>query len=367
MASKTTLPKGVWFQRKRLASGEVVRYGYLGRGPGMAALGREGSPEFHDRLADLIRRTPQEGKVSHLAWRYERSVEFVGLADLTKRDYRRQLAKIRTKFGSLSVAAMSSAKICDHIYRWRDEMAKASPRQADYAVSVLGAMLGWCVKRGLIEHNRAAGVSDVYRGDRRAKVWSADDDARLLAVAPPAVARAAILAIETGLSQQDCLALPKSAIEGDIIVWRRAKNGTPVAIPISPALKAMLDALPATDSVNVLTKSDGLPWDPKANGFRNAFHDACESAGVTGLTFHDRRGTFITRRRALGWTAEETALCSGHKVKGEEGAQSSYVDRRTVAIENAKRLWARYYGPNAERSLQTALQTAPEGETANSL
>ena len=46
----------------------------------------------------------------------------------------------------------------------------------------------------------------------------------------------------------------------------------------------------------------------------------------------------------MGWTAEETALCSGHKVKGEEGAQSAYVDRLTVAIASAERLWARYYG-----------------------
>ncbi|WP_236907052.1 hypothetical protein, partial [Cronobacter sakazakii] len=46
--------------------------------------------------------------------------------------------------------------------------------------------------------------------------------------------------------------------------------------------------------------------------------------------------------------------------------QSAYVDRLSVAIANANRLWRRYYGPNGEQNLQTELQTeskkaAPKG------
>jgi integrase len=41
-----------------------------------------------------------------------------------------------------------------------------------------------------------------------------------------------------------------------------------------------------------------LPWDPKGNGFRAAWRDACKAAVVTGVTFHDLRGTFATRRMA---------------------------------------------------------------------
>ena len=43
MKRETRLPKGVWFQRKKLADGEVVRYGYYGRGLGSEGLGREGT------------------------------------------------------------------------------------------------------------------------------------------------------------------------------------------------------------------------------------------------------------------------------------------------------------------------------------
>lgn len=366
MNSRTTLPKGVWFQKKRLATGEVVRYGYLGRGAGMEPLGREGSADFHTRLAEVLRRAPAEGKVSHLIWRYKGSTEFAKLAALTQRDYRRQLDKVQAKFGGLRIQAMAAPQISDHIFRWRDEMAKTSPRQADYAVSVLGAMLTWCKRRGLIDENRASGVGDTYSSNRRGKVWSPAAEKALHEHAHDSLRHFAVFAIESGLAQQDLLALQKTAIRGNVIVTRRLKNGTDVAIPISPRLAEIINELPASDSGFVLNKPDGQPWDAKGNGIRSAFREACALAKIAGLTFHDQRGTYVTRRRSMGWTAEETALTTGHKVAGEQGAQASYVDRQTVAIANAERLWARYFGPDGEQVLQTDLQTrnkkaAPKG------
>lgn len=364
--NKTALPKGVWFQRKKLASGEVVRYGYFGRGPGMEALGREGSTDFHFRLAEVLRRAPQEGKVDHLIWRYKSSKEFAALRPLTQRDYRRHLDKVQAKFGKLRIEAMASAAISDHIFQWRDKLAEASPRQADYSISVLAAMLKWSLNRGLIAHNRASGVGDVYTANRRDKVWTDAMEAALMEVAPEPIRRAFILAIETGLSQEDLLVLPWSAVRENVIVSRRLKNGTPVAIPISPKLAAMLEAAPRT-AVTILTTATGRSYGPKGNGLRSAFRLATVEAQVEGRTFHDLRGSFITRRRSLGWTAEETALCSGHPIAGEAGAQGSYVDREAVAIQNAARLWARFYRPKRERGLQTALQTAPKGKIAKPL
>lgn len=354
---KTELPKGVWFQRKRLATGEVVRYGYYGRGPGTEPLGLEGSAGFHSRLAEVLVRAPKEGRVSFLIWRYLNSPEFKKLRGRSPLDYRRHLDKAKAKFGELSIRAMASTQISDHIYSWRDELAESSPRQADYSISVLAAMLSWSVKRGLIDHNRAAGVPDVYHADRRDKVWSEEQEAALLAVACAPMGRAVILAIETGLSQEDLLVLPWSAVDGNIIISRRLKNGTPVAIPISPRLKDMLASAPRDRSITILTRADGLPYDPKGNGFRASFRAERDAAGIVERTFHDLRGTFITRRRELGWTAEETALCSGHKVAGEAGAQGHYVDRTRVARANAERLWIRAYGPESEQKLQTGLQT----------
>ncbi len=208
MKRKTDLPKGVWFQRKRLATGEVIRYGYFGRGPGMEALGREGSAAFYERLAEVLRRAPEEGRVSFLIWRFKNATEFAKLRPLTRRDYNRQLDKIQEKFGKLRLSAIVAPEVSDHLYRWRDKMAETSPRQADYAISVLAAMLAWSVRRGLINHNRAAGIPDVYAPDRREKVWTPEMEAAVLKVAPAPIQRAIVLAAETGLSQEDLLVLP---------------------------------------------------------------------------------------------------------------------------------------------------------------
>jgi len=259
---------------------------------------------------------------------------------------------VQAKFGDLTLVAMASPKISGHIFDWRDLMAKTSPRQADYAVSVLSAMLKWGVSRGAISHNRAAGIGDVYTADRREKVWTEEMEAALLEVAPEPIRRVAILALETGLSQEDLLVLPWTAIRGKVIVSRRLKNGTPVAVPISPKLAAMLATAPRTADT-ILTTATGRAYNPKGNGLRFLFKRATVAAQVEGRTFHDMRGTFITRRRAMGWTAEEVALCSGHKIAGEAGAQGSYVDRETVAVQSALRLWKRSYGPKRERKLQT--------------
>lgn len=362
MKSRTTLPKGVWFQKKTLATGEVVRYGYFGRGPGMEPLGREGGPDFHFNLAEVLRRAPDDGKVAHLIWRYKSSPEFKKLRPLTQRDYNRQLDKIHARFAKLSIAAIQSPKISDVLYDWRDKMAETSPRQADYAISVLGAMLTWCGKRGLVAHNRAAGIEDVYKAERSEKVWTPEMVKAVLAASSPAIQRAIILALETGLSQEDLLILTWSAIQNNVIVARRLKTGVPVAIPISPTLAAMLAEAPKV-TTTILSTPRKRPFNPNGNGLRSDFQLMTAKSGVEGRTFNDMRGTFITNRRAMGWTAEETALCSGHPIPNEKGAQGAYVDRQAVAIQNAIRLWARFYRPKrGTRIANCAANQGPEGE-----
>lgn len=358
MRRKTELPKGVWFQKKELASGKTVRYGYFGRGPGTEPLGLEGSAEFHSRLAEAMSRAPVEGRVSFLIWRYLNSPEFKKKRPLTQRDYRKHLDAIKEKFGTLPLKAIASPLISDHLYKWRDELAQASPRQADYAVSVLSVVLGWGVRRGLLTANRAAGIEDVYHPDRTEKTWSEEQEAAFLAIASPSIARGYILAVETGLSPEDVYVIPWSAVQGNVLVGRRMKTGVPFAVPISPKLREMLDEAPHGDSVTILTKEDGFPFDPKGNGFRSLFRGYRIAAGIEDRTHKDLRGTFMTRRRAMGWTAEETALCSGHPIAGEKGAHGAYIDRATVAKASAERLWARWYGPQQEQKLQTGQQTA---------
>jgi integrase len=353
---KAKLPKGVWFQRKVLATGEVIRYGYHGRGGELTSLGREGSADFHDRVADLLRRRPAERTVADLIFQYRQSPDFKKLRTRTKADYVLQLDKIAKQFGPLSTRAIGDRSIARHLYQWRDSMA-ASPRRADYAIQVLKILLAWSTKRGLVELNRAAGIEKLYVGDRSHIIWSDDQVADFLKVAPEPMQRALILGLETGQRQADLLRLTWGAIEGDLIHVKQRKGGAPATVPISAVLRQCLDQIPRSDALTVLTKHDGLPFNPTGNGFRNAFRDESYSAGIRGYTFHDLRGTFATRRLAEGWTVQEVAMCTGHSLR-DLASLDRYVDRQTATDANAMRIVERAARAEREQKLQTDLQTA---------
>jgi integrase len=328
--------KGINRVWKTLKSGDRVCYCYWGRGPGAVPLGVEGTAAYHERLAAVMRRAPAGGTVAYLIWSYKGSPEFKALRDRTRSDYLKQLDKIQAHFGRLTLDEISARVVIPHIWRWRDSMA-GSPRQADYAVQVLKALLSWGERRGLIEDNRAKGVGKLYRNDRRDRSWSEDQISAFLDKAPEPLRRALILALETGQRQADLLVLPWSAVKGDRIELRQRKTGVSVAVSISPTLRAVLDEARATTrSTTILTRADGLPWDRKGNGFRAAWRAACKAAGVSGLTFHDLRGSFITRRLAAGQSAEEVAYQSGHSLRSL-ASLDAYADRQKIAAASASR------------------------------
>lgn len=343
--SRRGLPKGVRIQRYVLkTTGETVEYGYYGRGAGALALGRVGSAEFYEKVADIAKRGAKavllepDDTVAGLIQRYQASIEFARLKPRTKADYRLMLDRIHTRFGPLSFEAICDRQVTQYIYEWRDEMS-GSPRRADYAIQVFKALLGWGVRRGLLETNRASGVGRLYSGDRRGKTWSDAQISAFHSCAPEPLRRALVLAVETGQRQADLLSLPWSAIHNGLIELVQAKTNQPVAVPISAALREVLDTAPR-GAVTILTTAAGTPWNPKGNGFRAAWREACRRAGVEGVTFHDLRGTFVTRRLSEGWSTVEVAICTGHSLR-DLGMLDTYANRGRVAEATAQRLLRR--------------------------
>ena len=75
-------------------------------------------------------------------------------------------------------------------------------------------ILSWAHHRGLIQDNPCAKGGKLYHGTRVDKVWSDDEVARFLDVAPPHLRLAMLLAINTGQRQGDLLKLTWSAYDG---------------------------------------------------------------------------------------------------------------------------------------------------------
>ena len=292
--------KGINSKRKRLADGSWRTYWYAWKS-GPPLRGEPGTPEFIASYNEAVARkvTPPRGTVLSVLTQYQASEDFRGLADSTRRSYVALITRIEKDFGDFPLSALTDRRTRGVFMAWRDEIAaSAGRRQADYAWTVLARVLSWSFNRGLVAVNPCERGGRLYRGGGRAeKVWTDVDEAAFLERAPAHLHLPLLLALWTGQRQGDLLRLPWSAYDGTRIRLRQSKTGTPVSFKVGAPLKAALDATPKRSTI-ILTNSDGKPW--TSDGFRASWGKACKAAGVVGVTFHDLRGTAVTRLALVG-------------------------------------------------------------------
>ena len=183
--------------------------------------------------------------------------------------------------------------------------------------------------RGLVAANPCERGGRLYRGSRAEKMWTAADEAAFLERAPAHLHLPLLLALWTGQRQGDLLRLPWSAYDGKHIRLRQSKTGKPVVIQVGAPLKAALDAAPKRAPI-ILTNSDGKPW--TSDGFRASWGKACKAAGVVGVTFHDLRGTAVTRLALVGCTEAEIATITGHRLRDVRSILDSHYLHRDPAL-----------------------------------
>ena len=228
---------------------------------------------------------------------------------------------------------------------WRDRIALRSRRQADYAWTVLARILSWALDRGLVAANPCARGGRLYRGSRAEKVWTADDESVFVARAPAHLHLALMLALWTGQRQGDLLRLAWSSYDGTHIRLRQSKTGRRVVIRVGAPLKAMLDATPRRSPI-MLTSTHGQPW--TTNSFQVAWSRACKATGIVGVTFHDLRGTAVTRLAIAGCTESEIVTITGHSLRGARAIlDTHYLNRDPALGESAiTKLETRTNSPN---------------------
>ncbi len=100
-------------------------------------------------------------------------------------------------------------------------------------------------------------------------------------------------------------------------------------------LKRALDAAKAARGAvtTVLVTTEGMPW--TGDGFRSSWR---KEAGVTGLTFHDLRGSAITRLAIAGATVSEISTISGLSLGDVRGIlDRHYLNNEVALAESAIR------------------------------
>ena len=304
--------KGVHRVQKRLASGGVAVYHYAWRG-GPRLPGEPGSPEFLAALAAAKAAAPksQAGTLQEVFTAYQRSPAFTALSDATRKGYARRLPLIEAEFGDMPTKALEDPRVRGEFLDWRDRLAEKSPREADYHMAILALMLAWGVDRGRLAANPAARPGRVYRPDRTDHIWQDADIAAFLAKAGPHLRLPFLLALWTGQRRGDVLRMPWGAYDGATIRLTQSKGKRRVVVPVAADLRATLDATKRRATV-ICTTSRGTRW--TGDGFSASFRKACEAAGIEALTFHDLRGTAITRLAMAGCTEAEIATITGHSL-----------------------------------------------------
>ena len=309
--------KGVNSVRVKLASGGHVTYYYAWKG-GPRLEGAPGDPAFHASYNAAVESRRDELRpkktLEFLVDSYQDSQEFAKLAPRTRTDYAKMLRVIDAEFGDFPIKLLADRRSRADFLAWRDGLAKRSHRQADYAWTVLARVLSWSVGRGLAPDNPCTKGGRLYSGTRADKVWTAEDEAAFAIHASPALNLALQLALWTGQRQGDLLKLTWFAYDGTYIRLQQGKTGVRVTIPVSGPLRALLDAARAGTArdAKVLKNNAGGDWTP--DGFRASWAKACRRAGISGVTFHDLRGTAVSHLFLAGCTEAEIATITGHSL-----------------------------------------------------
>jgi integrase len=303
--------KGINTIRKRLADGGFKSYYYAWKG-GPPLHGKPGTPEFIASYNAAVARKIEvpQGTLQVLLNEFQESADFqFAISARTRRDYIKHIAHIERSFNDFPINSLADPRARGVFLEWRDELAKASLRQADYAYHTLARILSWAKGRGKITVNPCEHGGKLYHGTRVDKIWTDADVSRFLATASSDMHLAMALSINTGQRQGDLLALAWSAYDGKVIKVRQKKTGAYVPVPVSDELRRLLDVTPRRSPL-MLTNSLNKPW--KTAGFQRAWDTAKRRAGIRGLTFGDLRGTAVVTLARAGCTEMEIYAITGH-------------------------------------------------------
>ncbi|WP_091739879.1 tyrosine-type recombinase/integrase [Phenylobacterium immobile] len=267
---------------------------------------------------------------------HELPAHLAKLSPRTVGDLRTALDVVRTDLGELELAALAADGARKVLLDWRGRYA-STPKTADTRMEALAKVLKWAKDNDEIRSNPIEEWPRLYHANRAEVVWTKADLIKLLRGSPAPFRTAVLLAIFTGFRGSDLVRVAWQHVGKDAIALPTGKSrGKRVAIvPITPKLRALLDAIGRKDVGTVLTSSTGEPW--THSGLQTAMQREKRERKIKGLRFHDLRGTAATNFIRAGLPIPDVATIMGwDKVKTETLA--SYVTAEAVAEGMLERL-----------------------------
>ena len=319
--------RGLHRIRKQLATGAFVEYFYAWRG-GPRIRAEYGTAEFAAEFADAHRHAPASvrGSFNEAISSYLASPKFASLADRTRKEYRKAVDLIRKRFGVVRLDYFNDRRMRTVAYKWRDEFA-LTPRKADNLIAVLSAILSYLVDRSQLDRNVVRGMKKLYSSDRSNIVWTDQEIKKVCEFASNQLAWTIRLEALTGMRTGDLIAVPWTAIRSNCIDWKTSKNKVGVFIPLTDALRDLLDEIPKV-ATTIVTNTKGQPW--TECGLQTMWGRAMTKSKVEGKHFHDLRGTAATKFCLVGLTDNEIAAIIGWSPTRVAEIRAHYVDKEMI-------------------------------------
>lgn len=274
---------------------------------------------------DIGARRTVPGSISALIAAYYQSADFKTLAAATRTTYRGVLERFRAKNGDKPVRMLTPETIRAKL----DKMA-ATPRSANVLLQCLRVICRFAVDRGMLKANPAASVKRLKFKSDGFHTWTDDEVLRFEQRHP--VGTKARLALDLLLymapRRADVVKLGRQHEREGAFVMRQQKTGSTLVIPVFPALRISIDAMPK-DGLTYLTTAYGRPFTPA--GFGNWFRDRCNEAGLAHCSAHGLRKAAARRMAEAGKSAHEIMSVTGHRSLGEAERYTRAVDQERLA------------------------------------
>lgn len=273
---------------------------------------------------------PAIGTIARVCVAYLQSPEWGRLARDTRRTNQEWVDAVRERFGSYSGEELANAR--RGVLQWIEEIERErGARAADRARLVLSRICSWAraPARALLpaQCRPTEGIEARYFAPAQsaAPLPEVLDAMQRL---PTHLALAIGLALNTGLRRKDLIELDWSAVDwmNGRIVWGTSKGrrrGRRVVIPMTPALRDVLERSGARFTGPVLLNSRGSGW--SVHGLSHALWAALSAIGYT-WSLHDIRRACATHLAAHGWSSRQIARVMGWSESEAEAMSAMYVD-----------------------------------------
>ena len=314
-------PRPPHLHRQVTRHGKTVWYVRVAKGPRIRIRSDFGSPEFDAEYSAAVANGSRPSKAAldngSLEWLCERYRAECHKWASFKPATRKQRENIFRTVMEVSGHVAARVITREHIEAGRD---RRSPRQGRHSIDAMRGMFEWATAIKLIRRDPTAGVT--YPVAPRTKgfpEWTEDDVANWEAAHPVGTRERVWLdvVLYTGARRGDAHRIGRQHLRPDgTLSFTTEKTGTPVTLPVLPALRRTLDAGPCGDLAFVCQRS-GQPYTRKKS-FGNVFSEAARKLGIqkslhgirkiaaqrcaeAGATVHELNSIF-------GWTGIKMAL-----------------------------------------------------------